>query len=175
MVSAGTMRLLVVGGTTLSGVLWLWLVGPIPVVRVTTVTDELVPFWYSLSAFPVLGFLLADVTVFALLEKKRALAGEALAMALLITAISQARLSLHLPLSGHALLFGYVLVRRVLVPFPGRVFRNVELAVTGVFLAAVVYIKVGWWSDATTLVVGAALGVALACLSLAVWRLRRQS
>lgn len=169
MVHAVTMRLSVVCGVTFSGVIWLWLVGPIPVVRVTTVTSEIVPFWYSLSAFPVLGFLLADVMGLAISEKRLGLAAEALAMALLVTIVSQARLSLHLPLSGHALLFGYVLVRRVLVPFPSRLSRTVELVVTAILLAVVGFVKVAWWSDAITPAVGIAVGVVLAGLSRACW------
>ncbi|HSJ52950.1 MAG TPA: hypothetical protein VLC52_04315, partial [Anaerolineae bacterium] len=90
---------------TLAGALWLYAKGPVPVVRGTTPLEEMAPFWYMVSAFPVLGMLVADLVLLLLrygLDRRSVELAFQLAVLLLI---SNARLGIRLPISGHPLLW----------------------------------------------------------------------
>ena len=51
----------IVAAVSLVGMLWLLHAGPTPVIRITTPLDENAPFWYMISAFPILGMLIAEL------------------------------------------------------------------------------------------------------------------
>jgi hypothetical protein len=155
-------RLGVTALVTAAGAVWLWHTGPVPVVRVSTVLPEYAPFWYMLAAFPVLGMLVADLVVMARRgASRRAMAELATALALLV-ALGQARLALHLPVSGHAMLAAYFIVRRSLLGVGDGGYARGELVVGVGVLAAVAYPKLLWWHDPISLGVGVLVGGILA-------------
>ncbi len=147
---------------TLVGSIWLWYVSPRPVVVVTTVIPESVPTWYMLTAFPVLGMLVADLL--ALLRRRdRWLSALELGLQIgLIVALSGGRLTLRIPLSGHTLLFAYFIARRSLTRRWSTDADLLELAVASVFLVVCAYPKLLWWGDPITLSTGVGLGVVMA-------------
>jgi hypothetical protein len=113
--------------TTALGAVWLRRREPEPIVRLTTPLPETVPFWYMVTAFPALGMLLADL-VHLLAEDglgKRSL--ELGGQIGVLTAISSLRLTLRLPVSGHSLLFAYVILRRLFVRVPEQRSARVNL------------------------------------------------
>jgi hypothetical protein len=158
-----TIRLAIIGAVTVAGSLWLHFTGPLPVVKVTTPTDEFVPFWYMVTAFPVLGMLSADIVDSLRTRDYRASAVLAMATCS-ITALSAGRLSLHLPISGHALVIGYVVALRF-VRRSGPL-ALAELLVSAGFLMVIAYPKLVMWGDPITLGVGLGLGVLFAVVTL---------
>lgn len=163
-------RLWIVLAMTALGAAWLAYIGPRPVVRIVTPLPETVPFWYMLTAFPVLGMLVADLVD---LWRRRVpglyLAAFA-AQIVLIVALSAGRLALRLPISGHALVVSYLLCRRL---FGGdlRSDRARFELVWGVStLVVIAYPKLLWWTDPTTFGVGLATGALLAALDRAIGR-----
>jgi hypothetical protein len=106
-------RIAVIFLVTLAGALWLYLKGPIPVIRGTTALDEIVPFWYMVSAFPVLGILVVDFL--SALGKYRFGRRTILLFSqiLVLMMISNIRLSLKIPISGHAFLFSFFIFYRI--------------------------------------------------------------
>jgi hypothetical protein len=116
-------------------------------------------------AFPVLGMLMADLID---LYRKRGLDRGTIELAVqvgLLIAISNLRLGMNLPISGHSLLVSYFLVRRLLLkPYPPGQQRP-ELALGITAFAAIAYPKLFWWKDPLTLIVGVVVGTGLASLS----------
>lgn len=159
------LRLAIVLATTLAGAAWLIHQGPMAVVRITTPLPEMVPFWYMVLAFPVLGMLVADwVDLF----RVRGLSFPTVELALqiaVIVGLSSARLGARIPLSGHSLLVAYFLFRRGLLwsvpPKQSRVEVWIAVAVFG----AIAYPKLVWWDDPVTLPSGIAVGGLLASVS----------
>jgi len=158
-------RFIVIVACTLAGAAWLYQKGPVPVIRITTPLPEPAPFWYMLSAFPILGILIADLID---LYRRHGIHRSTLELAVqicLLVGISNLRLGIRLPISGHSLLVSYFLARRFLVgpvtPGPNKV----EIALGLCVLIAVSYPKLLWWRDPVTLLAGTILGVALAALS----------
>ena len=162
-------RLAIIGTLTVAGGLWLHFTGPLPVVRVTTRTDEFVPFWYMLTAFPVLGMLCADIVDALRARDYRSCAILAIATCGIV-ALSAGRLSLHLPISGHALVIGYVLSLRLVRR--SNPLALAELLVSAGFLVVIAYPKLMMWGDPITLGVGIGLGVLFAAVTLAATRKR---
>lgn len=155
------LRVGIVGATTLLGGAWLTLQGPIPVIRISTPLPEAAPFWYMILAFPILGLLLADLLDLYLSE---GFTRSTLALGFqigLIVLLSSARLSVHLPISGHSLLVSYFIFQRLLLrPTPRG--RSIELWLAIAVFAAIAYPKLAWWNDPVTLLTGTALGGILA-------------
>jgi len=150
---------------TALGAIWLRRRGPEPIVRVTTPLEETVPLWYMLSAFPVYGMLTADlVHLLAVygLEKKSIELGSQMGV---LTAISNLRLALRLPVSGHSLLLAYFILRRLLIHVPDQSSAQLECALAMILYAATSYVKVVWWSDPTTVAAGTAVATGLAAVS----------
>jgi hypothetical protein len=148
-------RLAIIIFTTVVGAGWLLYMGPMPVVRISTPLQEHVPWWYMLSAFPVLGMLLANLLRSMVedgLNRKTIEFGLQLS---LLVAIAVVRLAWRLPISGHALLFAYALFRYTL--FRYQPFPTVELVITGVFYLMLTYLKLVWWTDPITLASGTLL------------------
>jgi hypothetical protein len=158
-------RFIVIIACTLAGAAWLYQKGPVPVIRITTPLPEPAPFWYMLSAFPILGILIADLID---LYRRHGICRSTLELAVqicLLVGISNLRLGIRLPISGHSLLVSYFLARRFLVgpvtPGPNKV----EIALGVCVLIAVSYPKLLWWRDPVTLLVGTIGGLMLAVLS----------
>lgn len=153
---------------TAIGAIWLRHRGAEPVVRVTTPLEETVPFWYMLSAFPVYGMLAVDLVhllaVYGFEKSSIELGGQIG----VLTAISNLRLALRLPVSGHSLLFAYFILRRLLIPVPEQPAARLECVLAMVLYAATSYVKVARWSDPVTVVAGTAVAAGLIAVSCAV-------
>ena len=151
--------------TTVFGTAWLYHKGPVPIVRVTTPLQEAVPFWYMLSAFPVLGMLAADlVSLFATYGLERKTTELGLQIGVLVLT-SNLRLVLRLPVSGHSLLFAYFILRRLFIGIPGHSLARAECMIAVLFYAITSYVKVFWWSDPITVSVGTGMAIGLAAIS----------
>jgi hypothetical protein len=156
-------RIASISMVTLAGAGWLWAVGPRPVVVVSTLTPETVPTWYILSAFPVLGMLVAEG--FALAHRQRWAAALVLAAQIAVMVIlSSGRLIILLPISGHVLLFAFFLTRRSRARRWTSNSDLIELATAASFGLATGFIKLVWWSDPITLILGLGTGVGLSLL-----------
>lgn len=132
------------------------------VVRVMTTLPEYVPFWYMFSAFPVLGILVAD---FLLMFKSDQRRRNALIFGVeigLIIFLSNARLSIRLPYSGHTLLMSYCLVRRQFDSAESKSLYVAETTLTSCFLLMVSTWKLVFWTDPITLFAGVFLGAGIA-------------
>lgn len=153
-------RLISIAGCTLLGAIWLHVAGPFAVLRITTPLPENAPFWYMISAFPILGMLLADFL--ESVECRSTSASVKLALQIVaIVAISNARLGLRLPISGHLLVVCFFITRRLLNR-QTREFYALEFLYAMMTLSALCYAKLVWWTDPVTLSFGAILGVGMA-------------
>lgn len=153
-------RLILVLATTVAGAAWLVHKGPVPVIRITTEIDEFAAFRYMLTAFPVLGMLLADLADGWRRREPGARRGT-IVLAVNIAcavALSSLRLGIRLPVSGHALVVAYFLARRWCLP-GDRGGGRLEVGCAAAILAAIAYAKLVWWTDPITL--GAGIGLAL--------------
>ncbi len=158
-------RLGIVLACTAAGAAWLAWKGPTPVIRITTPLAEPAPFWYMLSAFPVLGFLVADLLDLYRREGLRRGTVELAFQIALLVALSSLRLGVRLPISGHALLLSYFLFRRRLFGPSATRWHRIEWLIGLGLLAVVAYPKLFWWRDPVTLLTGIALGAVLAAVS----------
>jgi len=163
-------RLVVVGAVTVAGLGWLLVQGPIEVVRGSTPIDEIVPLWYNLIAFPVLGFLLSDLLVLYSRGRLALPTVELAVQIVLIVGLSAIRIGLQVPLSGHGLLLAYFVGRRLAVGPRSRSWYLVELLCAVVLLGLVIHRKLLVWADPTTLAVGMGMGFLLALASYLVSR-----
>lgn len=159
------LRLTIITACTFAGAAWLVHKGPVPVVRITTPLAEMAPFWYMLLAFPVLGMLMADLVDLYRDRGIDRLSIELASQIAVIVAISNLRLGIRIPLSGHALLAAYFIGRRWwLRPYPPPQ-NQVELAVAVAIFGLIAYPKLIWWNDPVTLCTGLASGLLLAAIS----------
>lgn len=159
---------------TLTGAVWLYIKGPIPVIKGSTPLTEMVPFWYMLSAFPILGMLISDLITYLFTFKFQAKTFELFIQITLLTLLSNIRLSLFIPLSGHTLLLGYFILRRVLIDFRTSNINKIEILIAFIILLAASYMKLLRWSDPLTYLAGLGLGAILALVSSLFWRSQRQ-
>jgi hypothetical protein len=155
-------RFFIISLITFAGALWLYIKGPISVIRGTTALDEMVPFWYMVTAFPVLGMLVADfLTAF----RKFGLKGYTVlffSQILILLIISNIRLSLQIPISGHVFLFVFFIFNRIFAGNLKNNFSKLEFVFTIILLLIITYIKLVWWTDLPTLSVGIVAGFTLA-------------
>ena len=153
--SSRVTRVGIISIMTMLGAAWLFYKGPMPVMRVTTPLPEIVPFWYMLSAFPALGILLADL---ASLYFRHGFDRRTFELAFqigLLLSISHIRLSLGIPISGHMLLFAYVIFRRLCINYPpDKTVRWLEFIVVCVLYVITGYVKLVWWTDLITFSTG---------------------
>lgn len=162
-------RLSIIAAVTVAGGLWLHHTGPHPVIRGMTVTDEYAPLWYMLTALPVLGVLVADVV--DAIRSRVYRESVVLAVATVaIVGLSAGRLSLFLPISGHALVVTFVVVLRVARRSGPKAL--LELVVSVGLLAVITYMKLVVWRDPITLGVGVGIGVLFAVVTLLAIRWR---
>ena len=150
---------------TLVGAVWLYWKGPVPVVRGTTPLQETAPFWYMVSAFPILGMLVADlVYLFRHYGFERRSFELASQLAVLLV-VSNARLGSRLPISGHILLFAYFILRRLLIRIPAHKLARAESLIATFLFAVTAYVKITWWSDPITVAFAAAMALGLVAIS----------
>lgn len=159
------LRLAIITACILAGAAWLIHKGPVPVVRITTPLPEMAPFWYMVLAFPVLGMLMADLVDLYRVRGIDRLSVELAVQIALIVTVSNLRLGIRLPISGHALLVAYFIGRRWwLRPYSPRQ-SAIELVAALAILALIAYLKLIWWDDPVTLCIGLAAGLLLAAIS----------
>lgn len=158
-------RTAVILACTAAGIAWLVHRGPRPVIRIMTPIDEPAPFWYMLSAFPVLGMLVADAVDIFLADGFTLSLIELSSQIIVLIGLSSLRLGIYLPISGHALLVGYFIFRRLFIPPASPVQNRIELGVAFVVLIIIAYPKLFWWTDPITLTVGIVVGLIQAEMS----------
>jgi hypothetical protein len=141
------------------GAMWLAAIGAFQVVRISSATNTTVPFWYMLMAFPILGMLVADVFTLKVSNKLNVFWVELVFQIVILVFISGLRLIFRLPISGHALLFSYFILRRIIIRIPDHKTRNLEFIVAIVFLVIMAYVKLVLWNDCVTPFSG--LGIAI--------------
>lgn len=161
------LRAVVVVAVSAAGAAWLAAKGPVKVIVGTREIEEIAPTWYMLAAFPVLGMLFADVLDAALavgvFAKRTVVLGASVA---LLVVVSNLRLGIRLPISGHVLLMAYFLTLRPrlralgLAPVarPAVVAARVEGYVVLALFLAVTAIKLLHWKDWQTFLLGVAGG-----------------
>lgn len=152
-----TARWLAVAAVSAVGALFLLIFGPFEVYRASAPAGIEAPFWYMVTAFPVLGLLVAEWLALALRRAWWPAVELAAAVAVMV-ALSGCRLQLRIPVSGHALLFCYALLRLGWLPVARGPGRRAELALTGLLLVGTSAVKLLLWDDPVTLAVGLALG-----------------
>jgi len=157
-------RLIVILVITFTGALWLYTKGPIPVIRGTIALDEIVPLWYMLSAFPVLGMLVADFLAAIVKYHFGRRTIVLFSQIFLLVIISNIRLSLKIPISGHAFLFAFFILHRIFARDFNGLSSRAELIFTVALLLIIGYIKLVWWTDLLTLSVGIISGIVLASI-----------
>ncbi len=136
-----------------------------PVIQVTTPLQEIAPFWYMLSAFPVLGMLVADFLVlFSIYGVERRTVELGFQLGILIL-ISNLRLTFRLPISGHSLLFAYFILRRFLIQVPKQKRLDIEVVTAMLLFVVTSYVKIFWWFDPITVTVGIMVAVVLSTIS----------
>ena len=155
-------RWLIILAVVLAGAAWLVYRGQQPVVRGTVALDEVVPFGYMLTAFPVLGMLVADWVDLWLAHGLGRYTIELGLQLVVLVVVSNIRLVAWIPLSGHVLLFVYFILRRWLVRLPAQRWALLEAGAAVVLLLLTLYIKLVWWGDVWTVVNAAALAAVLA-------------
>ncbi len=155
---------------TFTGVIWLFIKGPIPVIKGSTPLMEMVPFWYMILAFPILGMLVSDLMGSLFAPKLQTQSIELLLQLIIITLVSSVRLSLLVPLSGHTLLLGYFILRRILIGYRISNINKTELLLAFIILLVVSYFKLMRWSDHLTYFAGLGSGAVLALISFLFWR-----
>lgn len=152
---------IVVAAITAIGAVWLVHKGPVPVIRITTPLQEFSPFWYMVSPFPILGMLVAEfVGLLAVHGGRRAAVKLGVAIIAMIV-VSGIRLSSCIPLSGHAMLLSYFILRRAFLDGSPIALRKAQLWIAGAMAMVLVYVKLAWWTDPITLLVGGVAGSAL--------------
>src|SRR5437867_5203047 len=120
-------RVAVVLACTVAGIAWLLHKGPVPVIRIMTPLPEPAPFWYMLAAFPVLGLLVADMVDLVLADGLTLNTLELGCQIVVLILLSNLRLGIRLPISGHALLVSYFIFRRLFIPAASAVQNRIEL------------------------------------------------
>lgn len=164
-VSTQHFRWLTVAVVTVAGVIWLSMLGRVPVVHISRAIDIAVPFWYMACAFPILGMLVADVAVLWASYRSGLYWIELSGQIIVLVVISSLRLSLKLPISGHALLFSYFILRRAVIPIPRHRSRKLESAIAIGLLLIIISVKICWWGDYLTPAMGMSIAAVMAWVS----------
>ena len=165
-------RFIIVISLTALGALWLYFSKPIPVIRGTEPLSIIVPAWYMLMAFPVLGMLLGDFIELLILKTSKLPALELAFQILLLVYIGNTRLLKAIPVSGHAMLFSYFIIRRLMVGRKSGLIPVIELSIAILFSLITIYMKLFVWDDPMTLAYGAITGITLGIISIIFYRLK---
>jgi len=163
-------RLVIIFAVTIAGAIWLIHKGPTPVIRGSTKLPIPVPFWYMILAFPILGMLIADLIALYFTFGLKFEPIELCLQIIILIIFSSVRLSSAIPISGHAQLLDYFILRRVLIGYRVSNLHNTEILIALIILVAVIIMKLCQWSDYQTLIVGIIIGVAQAVTSYFLWR-----
>ncbi len=151
----------IVFAVTVAGAIWLIHTDPVPVIRITTPLAENAPFWYMLSPFPILGMLMAELIGTLAIAGMRRPSVDLISSIAVLVVISHFRLSLRLPLSGHAFLLTYFILRRAFLKHPKYPSRRLEIWIAVIMFLVMLYPKLVWWTDSITLCVGVVAGALL--------------
>ncbi len=148
----------IVAAVTAVGAVWLFVKGPTPVVRGSFALEANAPFSYMVSAFPFLGILVAEA-VELLMQRKKTRTALLLSAVASMMLISHLRISLKIPVSGHALLLSYLAARRVLQYGATSALKKMELVAAVFSLSIIAYIKLVYWGDPVTLLTCISVGI----------------
>lgn len=151
--------------TSLAGVLWISYKGPVPVVQVSTTLEMMAPYWYMFSAFPILGMLFADLVQLYAINGIDVQVVELGFQIIFLILIANSRLVYQLPISGHALLFTYFILRRMIVKIPIHNQMWFETIFAILLYVLIAYVKVVWWKDLLTLCLGTVVAIGLLIVS----------
>jgi len=165
-------RIIIVISLTALGALWLYISKPIPVIRGTEPLSIIVPTWYMLMAFPVLGMLISDFFELMGVRTSKLPAVELALQITILVLLANTRLAKAIPISGHAMLFTYFIIRRLTVARRAGIISKIELSITILFILITIYMKLFVWDDPLTLVWGVITGVALGMISLLLYRIK---
>jgi hypothetical protein len=163
-------RMFIVTTLTSLGAIWLWASKPIPVIRGTEPLSIIVPIWYMLMAFPVLGMLISDFIELVGLRISKLPAVELGLQITFLVLLASTRLTRAIPISGHTMLFTYFILRRITVAKKAGMISIIELSIAILFTLLTIYMKLFIWDDPRTLVWGAITGVALGMISISLYR-----
>jgi hypothetical protein len=157
-------RILIITAVTFAGAIWLHIKGPVRVIRITTEINAFAPYWYMISAFPFLGMLIADLLDLYRDERFSKRTIELACTLAVIVILSNLRLGIRLPISGHSLLVSYFLLRRFFVDRNNNEIQRFEIWFGIFVLAMLTYVKLFWWTDPITLGFGCILGFGFALI-----------
>lgn len=158
-------RISVVLLTTAAGFIWLNGKAPVLVLRGSTQLPIVTPAWYMLSAFPILGMLLADWGTLLISRPQLLPIAELGIQLIVLVLVSSLRLDSHIPISGHILLFTYFLLRRFLIRLPIQPLMQIENGIAVALFIVTSYVKLVWWTDIITWAAGIAGGLVLVLAS----------
>ena len=158
-------RWMIIFITSLAGIIWLYIKGPIPVIQVTTELDIMAPFWYMFTAFPILDMLLADLVILFSTYRFDIRVIELGIQVVALVLISNSRLLFLLPISGHALLLSYFILRRIFIKIQKHDHLWTELSIAIIIYSLIVYTKIVWWNDPITLGVGTVVAIVMVIIS----------
>jgi hypothetical protein len=123
-----------------------------------------------LMAFPVLGMLLGDLVELMIVRTSKLPAVELAIQIILLVLIGNTRLLKAIPISGHAMLFAYFILRRLTIAKKSGVISTIELSIAILFSMLTIYMKLFVWDDPMTLVWGVIAGAALGMISILFYR-----
>jgi hypothetical protein len=166
------LRIFIIIALTAIGAIWLWISKPIPVIRGTEPLPIIVPSWYMLMAFPVLGMLIGDFIELAGLRISKLPAVELALQMTFLVLLANTRITRAIPISGHALLFTYFILRRLMVVKRMGIISIIELSIVIIFSLLTLYMKLFVWDDLMTLAYGIITGIALGTISVLFYRLK---
>jgi len=86
--------------------------------------------------------------------------------------LAHTRLTKAIPISGHAMLFTYFILRRMTVAKRVDIISKIEISITILFILITIYMKLFVWDDTLTLICGAITGVALGMISTLLYKFK---
>jgi len=84
--------------------------------------------------------------------------------------LANTRLTKAIPISGHAMLFTYFILRRLTVERKSGLIPAIDLSIAILFSLLTIYMKLIVWDDPMTLAYGIITGIALGMISLSLYR-----
>ena len=167
-------RALIISLITAAGALFLLIIGPRPELRGSVPLQQNVSFIYMIIAFPAYGVLIADLLQLSAERRSSAVIIELAAQLFILGVVALMRIFGRVPLSGHALVFSYVVLRRVMIDIPTSPLRYPELLVIAGFLSITVCIKLWRNGDPVSLLTGVTLSLVMVTVSWFISRYARR-